>query len=332
MLRQVVAASCLPLLVACTHNAAPATAPTSLAASSSVALPATQAISPPTSAGAATSHAVSTAPARGTARPGITKVLTIIEENHSLGQMQKGMPYLYGLAHRYGYATDYRAISHPSLPNYLAIAGGSTFGVTDDAGPAAHPIHGASVFSQALAARRTARLYVESLPARCGTVSTGTYAVKHAPWAYFVDQRAACLKGMVAAGSPAAGAFAADLKAGKLPTAGMLVPNLDDDAHDGTLAQADAWLKRRLPGILAGPDFKAGRLVVVVTADEDNSSSGNKVLTVVLAPGVSHRVVATPLSHYSLTRLYDEVIGAHPLRAAATAPSLSRAFGLHLAR
>jgi acid phosphatase len=258
-------------------------------------------------------------------------VLVIVEENHSLAEMQSGMPYLYGLAQQYGYATDYHAISHPSLPNYLAIAGGSTFGVHDDAGPSAHPIAGASVFSQALAAGLTARLYAESLPTPCGTVSTGAYAVKHAPWAYFADQHAACVKGMVAAGSPASGALASDVKGGTLPAVGMLIPDLNDDAHDGTLAQADGWLKGWLPSILAGPDFTAGKLVVVVTADEDDSSSGNRVLTVVIAPGVSHRVVVTPLTHYSLTRLYDEVIGAAPLREAATAASLAQAFGLPLA-
>jgi acid phosphatase len=136
---------------------------------------------------------------------------------------------------------------------------------------------------------------------------------------------------MVAAGSPASGALASDVKGGTLPAVGMLIPDLNDDAHDGTLAQADGWLKGWLPSILAGPDFTAGKLVVVVTADEDDSSSGNRVLTVVIAPGVSHRVVGTPLTHYSLTRLYDEVIGAAPLREAATAASLAQAFGLPLA-
>jgi hypothetical protein len=56
----------------------------------------------------------------------VTKVLMFIEENHSLAEMKAGMPYLYSQATTYGYATNYTAIRHPSLPNYLAIAGGST--------------------------------------------------------------------------------------------------------------------------------------------------------------------------------------------------------------
>lgn len=271
-------------------------------------------------------------PVTAGASAGVSKVLVVIEENHSLRQMRSGMPYLYGLAQRFGYATDYQAITHPSLPNYLAIAGGSTFGVSDDAGPSAHPISGQSVFGQAQAAGLSARLYAESMPRNCDTRAASPYAVKHAPWAYFVDERAGCQAGMVPAGVPGSGRLATDIAAGNLPTVGMLIPNLDHDAHDGSLAQADAWLRGWLGPILNGPDFTHGRLAVVVTADENDGSSGNTVLTVVLAPGVSHQVVTTPLDHYSLTRFLDGVAGTPPLRAAITATSLSAAFGVHLAR
>ncbi|MBA3783853.1 MAG: phosphoesterase, partial [Nocardioides sp.] len=68
----------------------------------------------------------------------VTKVLTIIEENHSYAQMKAGMPYLFSLSKKYGYASNWTAITHPSLPNYLAMTGGSTFGVTDDSAPSAN--------------------------------------------------------------------------------------------------------------------------------------------------------------------------------------------------
>jgi acid phosphatase len=260
----------------------------------------------------------------------VSKVLVVVEENHSLDQMRSGMPYLAGLAQKYGYATDYAAVAHPSLPNYLAIAGGSTFGVTDDASPAAHPLSGQSVFGAAIAAGRTARLYAESMPSACDTRPSGRYAVKHAPWAYFVDEASLCRAGTVPAGTPAVGALASDVSAGELPTVGMLIPDLAHDAHDGTLASADAWLKGWLPTIMAGPDFAAGRLAIVITADEDDRSAGNRVLTVVVAPGVKHEVVTSRLSHYSLTGLLCEVAGVPPLRKAAGAPSFAEAFGLRL--
>lgn len=313
------AALCLSLLAGCGSASTPAT---------SDGTPSTPGVSGSSSASRSAGPSgapSSTAPAR-TAR--ISKVLVVIEENHSLAQMRDGMPYLYGLAQRYGYATNYRAVAHPSLPDYLAIAGGSTFGVHDDDSPSSHVLHGQSVFGQALAAGRTARLYAESMPHNCATEPDDPFAVKHTPWAYFVDERAACRTGMVPSGTPDQGALASDITAGRLPTVGMLIPNLDHDAHDGSLRSADDWLRGWLAPVLAGPDFTSGRLAVVVTADEDDHSDNNRVLTVVMARGLAHHVVSTPLTHYSLTRFYDEVAGVAPLRNAATATSLGAAFGL----
>src|SRR4051812_31689319 len=110
-----------------------------------------------------------------------TKVLVFIEENHSLAQMRTGMPFTFSLAQQYGYATNYAAIRHPSLPNYLAIAGGSTFGVADDRSPAAHPINTQTVFGQARARGRTAKTYAESASTTCDMKGTSLYAVRHNP-------------------------------------------------------------------------------------------------------------------------------------------------------
>src|SRR3954469_22879393 len=72
---------------------------------------------------AAPSTSPVSAPAAVVSAPVVTKVLAFVEENHSLAQMQAGMPYTFALAKQYGYASNYAAITHPSLPNYLAIAG-----------------------------------------------------------------------------------------------------------------------------------------------------------------------------------------------------------------
>jgi hypothetical protein len=255
----------------------------------------------------------------------VTKLLTIVEENHSFEQMKSGMPFLYSLAQRFAYANNYVAIRHPSLPNYLAIAGGDTFGVSDDAGPASHPLSGQSVFGQAIAHGRTAGVYAESMPGNCAQSSSARYVVKHNPWPYFVDERALCN----ASDTPETG-FDAAVGANAVPNAGMLIPNLCNDAHDCSLGTADSWLKNRLPNILASSDFTSGKLAVVVTADEDDSASGNKVLTVVLHASLdgSHKVVSTPLTHYSLSRFYSQTNGGSPLRKAAAAPDMAEAFGL----
>ncbi len=240
------------------------------------------------------------------------------------------MPYLFSLAQQYAYATSYTASTHPSLPNYLSIAGGSTFGVADDAAPAYHPIAGDSVFDQAIAQGKTAATYADGMTSNCMLSNTGRYAVKHNPHAYFsgTTQRANCAATDVPAGTPTTGELHNAIAAGALPNVGMLVPDLCNDAHDCSLSVADAYLQTWLPSILAGPDFTSGRLAIVITADEDDSTQNNTVLTVVLHPSEHGRVVTTPLSHYSLTGFYDSVLGAPALRNAATAPSFRTAFGL----
>jgi phosphatidylinositol-3-phosphatase len=152
--------------------------------------------------------------------------------------------------------------------------------------------------------------------------------VKHNPWPYFTSGRKNCDKFDVPMGTPKHGRFARDIASGHLPDVGMAIPNLDDDAHDGSLATADHWLKGWLPSILRSHAFTSGRLAVVVTADEGKGSGPNTVLTVVLhAPGRGGLAVKSPLTHYSLSGFLSKTAHAHALRHAAHAPSFSRAFG-----
>lgn len=274
---------------------------------------------------AASTHTVHRAAGATTAKPRVTKVLVFMIENHSLAQMKAQMPRTYALAKTYAYATDYHAIRHPSLPNYLAIAGGSTFGVTDDANPSAHHIPGRSVFSQARSHGETAKVYADSMPSNCHQANAGNYAVRHNPWIYFVDGRPGCRGYDVPFKR-----FSADVSGGRLPNVGFVIPNLVHDAHNASLGAADKWIGARLATIKKGPDWKSGRLAVVVTADEDDDHSGNKVMTVLASRYQRHEVVKTPLDHYSLTRLIDDVTHRPYLRKAATAPSMTKAFGVNV--
>ena len=267
----------------------------------------------------------STPEARPAPPPAITKVLTFVVENHSLAQMEASMPYVYRLAKKYAYADHYRAITHPSLPNYLAMASGGTQGVSDDDEPAAHVLHGPTVFDQALAVGRTATVYADAMTHRCQLESSGRYAVKHNPWAYFVDGRTACQHPDV----PVA-RLAHDTRHGTLPNAGMVVPDLVHDAHDASLGTADAWLKAEIKMVRSGADWKSGHLAIVVTADEDDYAGDNTVLTVVASRYQVQLVVHDPLTHYSLTALYDAVLGAPPLGAAAGASSMVSAFQMQV--
>jgi acid phosphatase len=258
----------------------------------------------------------------------VTKLLVVVLENHSFDQMAAEMPFLRRLATRYAYASNYHASLANSLPNYLIMIGGSPMGQPNNLPPPDRPVYGTSVFGQALRAGRTVKVYVEGMPSPCATQNGGDdYVVRHNPWAYFVDERSACVADEVPPSS-----LVRDAADGRLPDAGMVVPNLEHDAHNGTLAQADDWLAPRLSAVLRGPDWRSGRLAIVVTADEDDGAHGEQVLTVVASRYAGRGVVTAPLDHYSVARLYDEVLGLPPLRDAVSATSIARTFGIPVRR
>jgi acid phosphatase len=296
----------------------PTPTPTTTAPTSSPATSSTPTSPPPTSSS-------NSAPP-----PGQHKVMVIIEENHSRSEAMSGMPHLAAWASQFGQATNYSAITHPSLPNYLAIGGGDTFGITDDNPPSSHPISGPSVFGQTLSAGATAKTYAESMPSNCDLTSSGNYAVKHNEWAYFNDvaERTACNSYDVPMGTTSSGNLLNDLDAGRLPVTGQMTPNLCDDAHDCSLATADTWLSGWVAKLMAGPDYTAGDLTIVITFDEDDSSAANNVAFVVIDPRLHGKTVTSAANHYSLTRWLDSNAGALPLNKAATAADLKSAFGL----
>src|SRR4051812_43783173 len=106
------------------------------------------------------------------------KMLVVLLENHSRSETLARMPHLKALAKRYGQATNYYAVRHPSLPNYLAIWGGSTFGVRNDCAVGSYNCVATapSVFGQTLAAHKTAKAYQESMAKNCQTTGSKYYA------------------------------------------------------------------------------------------------------------------------------------------------------------
>ena len=256
----------------------------------------------------------------------VTKLLVFVVENHSLDQMRAAMPYTAALGKEFAVATNYQAVTHPSLPNYLAMTGGSTSAVADDAPPSSHTTDRPSVFGQALSLGKTAKVYAEGMPSNCATEDYGQYVVKHNPWPYYLSERSSCARYDVPVSE-----LSKDTANGRLPNAGMVIPDLCNDAHDCDLSVADGWLRTQIEMVMSGPDWGAGHLAIVVTADEDDRQHNNLVLTTVAHPSMHGAVVTTPLSHYSLARLYSEILAAEPLGEAAAAPSMATAFGLDLA-
>jgi phosphatidylinositol-3-phosphatase len=255
-------------------------------------------------------------------------VLWIWMENHSYSDIigSPNAPYMNSLAQACGLATNYSAITHPSLPNYIAATSGSTQKIHDDNDPASHPLSVVSLFEQA----GSAGSYEESMPSNCYLTDSGDYAVRHNPEAYYTRIRTACGVDNVPMGSTSSGAFLDALNAGTLPKFSFVTPNLQNDMHNGTVAMGDAWLQSWVPKITASPSYQAGNTVLVITFDEGRRNIGQIVATIVVSPYTTPGTrSATAFNHYSLLRTTEELLGIPTyLGNAATATSMRSAFGL----
>ncbi len=111
----------------------------------------------------------------------ISKVMWILMENKDYSSVynDSAAPYETKIANKCGLASNYHAVSHPSLPNYVALTSGSTQGITDDDGPPSHPLDVKSIYGQAYP---SAQGYAESMPSNCDLSGSGDYAVRHNPW------------------------------------------------------------------------------------------------------------------------------------------------------
>lgn len=284
----------------------------------SVTTTATASVTAPTPSAVDEPHAT-----KDPAKTSISKVLVFVVENHSMAQVQQGMPNLANLARRYSYSTNFYAITHPSLPNYLAMAFGSTMGVTDDKPPAGHRLDAPTVFTQAIASGRTAGTFADSMTEACSTRNNAAYVARHNPWTYAANDAVSCQQF-----DQPIETLDASVSTGSLPNVGLVIPDQDHNGHDGSLADADAWIGDKIDLVQSGPDWEAGKLAIVVTADEDDKKSGNHILTAVLHPSLKSKVVSERLDLYSLSGLLSQVSHSPALLEAWTAPDMVAAFGL----
>jgi membrane-associated phospholipid phosphatase len=262
-------------------------------------------------------------PARKAARrpaPRVTRVVLVIEENHEFGQVigSRRAPFLNRLAAHGTLLTHYYAITHPSLPNYMALVAGSPLGIHGDCRRSHRP--GRNLVDQLERAHIAWKAYYQGLPAPCSAVvEAGAYAKKTDPFAYLDDVRT----------SPARchrvvplDRLRPDLRRGRLPRFVVIVPDLRHDMHSGPVGEADGFLRRLYRELATSSEWRPGT-VLVVTFDEGTTSrgrhgrGGGQVATVVTGPGVPARHDATPYTHYALLRSIEHRFGLPPLRNAA---------------
>jgi acid phosphatase len=232
-------------------------------------------------------------------------------ENHSYADIigNSQAPYLNSLVGKGKSLTRMFAITHPSQPNYVALFSGSTHGITNDSCP--RHLSGANLGRELLDARRSFAGYSEGLPKTGSpTCTAGAYARKHVPWSDFASVPAALNKPFTAFPTNYA----------TLPTVSFVIPNLNHDMHDGTIAQGDTWVRQHLAGY-ANWAAKNGSLLIVAW-DEDDRSASNQIPTIVVGAGITPGRISTRVTLYSLLRAIEDRYHLHRAGASATAAAI----------
>ena len=217
--------------------------------------------------------------------PSSSHVFIVMEENHSYSSVigNSAMPYLNSLANKYGLATQYFANTHPSIGNYFMLTTGQIITNNDSF---CGTVSNDNVVRHLLTAGKTWKSYAESLPS-AGYTGCGVYpyAKKHNPLAYFSDVANSSEKYNLVPFSR----FPTDLANNNLPQYSFIVPNLLNDAHDGSLTTADAWLKQHIAPLIASPTFQKDGILMIVfdeSFDSDTAYGGGHVAAIVIGTQV----------------------------------------------
>jgi phosphatidylinositol-3-phosphatase len=234
----------------------------------------------------------------GTAVPHPNHVVIVIEENHSYSQIigSSSAPYINSLVSKGAVLTNFHAITHPSEPNYLALFAGSTFGLTDDSCP--NTFTSANLAQELIQAGGSFGGYSEGLPSVGYTGCLfSNYARKHNPWVNFTNVP-------VRVNMPFS-SFPTDFSS--LPTISIVIPNLQDDMHDGSIEQADKWLNSHIDNYVKWAN--AHNSLLVVTWDEDDGSLENQIPTIFIGPMVKVGKYNVKIDHYSILRTLEAMYG-----------------------
>lgn len=237
-------------------------------------------------------------------------------------------PYLCSLAATYSSMTSWWGVTHPSEPNYVAMASGGIQGCTTDTSCTANSLSMQDFGGQLSAAGVPWVGYMESMPSPCytGAGANSEYVLKHNPFGFFKDNYSGLCHILP---YPGASAMVSALNAAGGPDFVWISPNLTDDMHNGTVQQGDAWLKANLAPVLSSPWFTNFNSTVIVTMDEGDGSAnagtccggqgagGHIPMVVISNAAASTGAIGLTGDGYGLLRSLEEAYGLATLGAAS---------------
>jgi acid phosphatase len=264
-------------------------------------------------------------------QPTFSHVFLVVEENHSYSDViaSGSMPYLNRLASQYGLATQYFANAHPSMPNYLMVTTGMMETFDDNF---SGTISDDNIVRQLVKAGKSWRAYEESIPS-AGYLGGDAppYVRRHNPFSFLSDVQNSASQ---AANIVPFSQFPSDLANNTLPQFSFVAPDVNNDAHNGTLAAADSWLQSNIAPLLASSTFKNSGLLII-TFDESETSDvdhgGGQVATIIVSSTSKPSYQSQTLyQHQSTLRLILAASGVSSFPGmAGTAPDMTEFFTGH---
>jgi acid phosphatase len=273
--------------------------------------------------------------------PAYDHVVVVVEENHSYQQITSiyasSAPYINSTLIAQGASfTNAFAEEHHSEGNYLWLFSGSNHAIGYNDPCPVGPFSTANLGASLIGAGQTFKGYSEDLPAIGSTVcSYNAYARKHNPWVNFTNvpngTTVATSSNLRFSDFPAAGNY------DQLPTVAFVVPNQDNDMHNGgdpaSIATGDAWLHNHIDGYYQWA--KTHNSLLIVTFDEDQGSAegltnpatgANHVVTVVAGAGIAAGAYSQKLTHVNLMRTLEDMY-ALPHAGSQQSYALAAGFG-----
>ena len=261
--------------------------------------------------------------------PNFQHIVIVVFENEEFGSVvgNSKMPYFNKLARSYTLLTQYYAVTHPSLPNYIAMIGGDTLGITFDCTSCrVVPDDTQSLPDLVEASGRTWKTYQEDMPSPCYSgAEYRKYGMKHNPFIYFMPIRLdaqRCNRSIVPLTQ-----LSLDIAAGAFPNFIFVTPNMCNDAHDCDVRTADTWLEGFMNRLMPPLDQSDQPYLIVLTWDEGQGNhsccglpaqAGGRIATILVSPQAKSGFQdSTPYTHYSLLKTIAAAWGLPYLKHAA---------------
>ena len=259
----------------------------------------------------------------GTSCRSFDYIVTILMENNGLcdiltttlgGCLGTGSgAYMTSLGTTYSLATHYTAITHPSEPNYIALTGGSTSGITSD-GNCCFQLSGPNIIDRIEASGRTWKAFAEDATGSGTCNFMPPRAADHFPFLEFSDMNTASrCSDFLTATSPNDPEFISVLNGSNPPNFLWLTPNDTDNMHSSSISVGDSYLASLVPQILSSSTFKTKNAALFIVFDEGSDScpsspSGDCVYAMWAGPAAKQAFTSNArYNHYSFLKTLETV-------------------------